>query len=148
MPTSQAPSRRAPGVGSRPAQPKRSAPSRRQATRLRELNGTWLSGSTSGSLRTRSSTGSIPEAIASSSIAHSRAYMPGVSPGARIHEGVGTSRRASRWLVRRLGAAYIVRDGTAVCSANSRTVLRTAFPRSVVSQQRSISRTSSQRPAL
>ena len=86
------------------------------------LKGTPLSGSTSGSLRIRSSTGSMAPAIASSSIAHSSAYMPGVSPGARIHDGVGTSRRTSRWLVRRLGAAYIVRVATAVCSANSRNV--------------------------
>ena len=40
-------------------------------------------------------------------------------PGARIHEGTATSSRASRWLVRRFGAAYIIRVGTAVCSAYS-----------------------------
>ena len=39
MPSSQAPSRRTAGVGSRPAQPKRSAPCCRQATRLRLENG-------------------------------------------------------------------------------------------------------------
>jgi hypothetical protein len=70
----------------------------------------------------RSSTGSIPEAIASSSIAHSSAYMPGHSPGARIQDGVGTSSRTSLWLVSRLGAAYIMRVTTAVCSANSLSV--------------------------
>ena len=45
--------------------------------------------------------------------------MPGHSPGARIQEGTGTSRAASRCVVRRLGAAYIIRVGTPVCSANS-----------------------------
>ena len=48
--------------------------------------------------------------------------MPGHLPGARIQNGVGRSRRTSRWVVRRLGAAYIIRVATAVCSANSRTV--------------------------
>ena len=73
-------------------------PSRRQATRLRLENGWPLSGSTAGSLRTRSSIGSSPHATASSSIADSSAYMPGASPGARIQDGVGTSSR--RELVR------------------------------------------------
>ena len=70
----------------------------------------------------RSSTGSSPQASASSSIADSSAYMPGHSPGARIQDGVGTSSAASRWLVRRCGAAYMPRVATAVCSANSDTV--------------------------
>ena len=48
--------------------------------------------------------------------------MPGVSPGARIHDGVGTSSAASRCPVRRFGEAYIIRVGTVVCSANSRIV--------------------------
>ena len=48
--------------------------------------------------------------------------MPGHSPGARIHDGVGTSSATSRWPVRRLGAAYIQREQIAVCSANSCTV--------------------------
>ncbi len=73
VPTSQGPSRRTPGVGSRPAHPKRSAPSRRHWSRPRELNGSPVSGSVSGSLRTRSSIGSRPAACASSSIAHSSA---------------------------------------------------------------------------
>ena len=45
--------------------------------------------------------------------------MPGHSPGARIHEGVGTSSLASLCVVLRFGAAYIIRVTTAVCSANS-----------------------------
>ena len=48
--------------------------------------------------------------------------MPGHSPGARIHDGVGTSSATSRCVVRRFGAAYIIRVTTAVCSANSCTV--------------------------
>ncbi len=55
-------------------------------------------------------------------MADSSANMPGHSPGARIQDGVGTSSRASRWPVRRVAAAYIIRLGTAVCSANSRSV--------------------------
>jgi len=51
-------------VGSRPARSNRSAPSRGQAIRLRELNCTQASGSISGSLRIRSSTGSRPHRIA------------------------------------------------------------------------------------
>jgi hypothetical protein len=39
----------------------------------------------------RSSIGSRPVAVASSSIADSSANIPGHSPGARIHDGVGTS---------------------------------------------------------
>ncbi len=89
---------------------------------MRELNGIPFSGSSPGSLRTRSSIGSSPAKIASSSIADSSANMPGHSPGARIHDGVGTSSAASRCVVRRFGAAYIIRVATAVCSANSRTV--------------------------
>ena len=89
---------------------------------MREENGTPFSGSTSGSLRIRSSIGSSPHAIASSSIADSSAYMPGHSPGARIQDGVGTSSATRRCRVSRFGAAYIMRVGVQVCSANSRTV--------------------------
>ena len=58
----------------------------------------------------RSSIGSMPSAIASSSIADSSANMPGHSPGARIQDGVGTSSAASAvaWCGR-FGAAYIIR---------------------------------------
>jgi hypothetical protein len=45
--------------------------------------------------------------------------MPGHSPGARIHDGAGTSSGASRWVVARLGAAYIILVGMPVCSAYS-----------------------------
>ena len=38
--------------------------------------------------------------------------MPGASPGARIHVGLGTSSRVSRWRVRRFAPAYIIRAGT------------------------------------
>ncbi len=55
-------------------------------------------------------------------MADSSAYMPGVSPGARIHDGVGTSSRTTRCVVRRFTAWYITRVGAAVCSANSWTV--------------------------
>jgi hypothetical protein len=78
-----------------------------------------LSGSSSGSFEIRSSIGSRSSSRASSSIADSSAYMPGHSPGARIQDGVGTSSFASLCVVRRFGAAYIIRVTTAVCSANS-----------------------------
>ncbi len=67
----------------------------------------------------RSSTGSMSRAIASSSMADSSANMPGVSPGARNHDGVGTSRRARRWVLRRAAPPYIARATVAVCSVNS-----------------------------
>ena len=63
---------------------------------------------------------------ASSSIADSSANMPGHSPGARIHDGVGTSSATRRCVVRRFGAAYIIRVTTAVCSANSCDASRSA----------------------
>ena len=49
----------------------------------------------------------MPQAPASSSMADSRANIPGHSPGARIQDGVGTSSRTTRWVVRRCGAAYM-----------------------------------------
>ncbi len=52
-------------------------------------------------------------------MADSSAYMPGASPGARIHDGEGTSSAATRCTVRLCGAAYITRAGTAACSTNS-----------------------------
>ncbi len=63
--------------------------------------------------------GSRPHSTASSSIADSSANIPGLSPGARIHEFAGRSSRASRWVVRTLGVAYIVRVGTAAGSVIS-----------------------------
>ena len=45
--------------------------------------------------------------------------MPGASPGARIHDGTGTSSGTSRCDVRRASAAYMLRVPTVVCSANS-----------------------------
>lgn len=119
VPSSHGPSSRAAGLGSRSYQPNRRAPSFRQAARLRLLNGRPLSGSANGSLRRRSSTGSIPRTQASSSMADSRAYIPGASPGARIQEGLGTSRALTRCTVRLWGEAYMTRAGTAACSTNS-----------------------------
>ncbi len=52
-------------------------------------------------------------------MATSWANIPGISPGARIHEGTATSSVVSRWLVRRCGAAYIIRAAVPVCSPNS-----------------------------
>ena len=119
MPCSQRPSRRAPGSPRR-SQPKRSAPSRRHATRLRERE---ARARPPGARRARcgsaARSGRCPRRCASSSIADSSAYMPGHSPGARSHDGVGTSSATSRCAVRRFGAAYIQREQIAVCSANS-----------------------------
>ncbi len=119
VPIHQSPSSVARASRGRAHQPKRSAPRWRHSTSRRLLKGFPVSGSTSGSLRSRSSIGSTPAASASSSIATSSANMPGISPGARIHEGTATSRPATRWLVRRCGAEYIIREGTAVCSVYS-----------------------------
>lgn len=119
VPSSQGPSSRAAGRGSRSFQPKRAAPCVRQAARLRLLKGRPLSGSACGSLRSLSSTGSIPRAQASSSMADSSAYMPEASPGARIQDGLGTSSAATRCSVRLWGEAYMTRAGTAACSTNS-----------------------------
>ena len=66
------------------AHPNRSAPRRRHSTSPRVENGSPDSGCTVGSLRTRSSMGSMPSATASSSIAHSSPKLPGASPGARM----------------------------------------------------------------
>ena len=121
VPTHQSPSRVARASVGRSAQPKRSAPRARQSSSRRLPNGFPLSGSTSGSLRSRSRIGSTPQATASSSIATSWANTPGISPGARIHDGTATSSGISRWLVCRCGAAYIIRVAVAVCSANSLT---------------------------
>ncbi|CAM5735299.1 hypothetical protein SAFG77S_08334 [Streptomyces afghaniensis] len=99
VPSSQRPSRRTPGRGSRSAQPNLRAPSRKQAIRLRLLNGSPDTGPTAGSLSTRSSIGSMPHRSASSSSAASRANEPGASPGARIQVGVGTSSRTIRLAV-------------------------------------------------
>jgi hypothetical protein len=73
-------------------------------------------------LETRSSIGSIPQLMASSSMAHSSAYIPGHSPGARIQDGVGTSSAARRCVVRRFSVAYIIREQIAACSANCSSV--------------------------
>ncbi len=55
-------------------------------------------------------------------MADSSAYIPDASPGARIQEGLGTSRATTRWPVRLFGEAYMTRAGTAACSTNSLTV--------------------------
>jgi hypothetical protein len=54
VPSSQRPSRRRPGRGSRSAQPNLRAPSSKQASTLRLLNRSPDTGPVSGSLRTRS----------------------------------------------------------------------------------------------
>ena len=122
VPSSQRPSRRRPGRGSRSAQPNLPAPSRKQASRLRLLNGSPDTGPSSGSLRTRSSIGSRPHFSASSSSADSSANDPGASPGARIQVGVGTSSRTTRLAVWWASASYITRATPALGSTNSCTV--------------------------
>ncbi len=122
VPSSHRPSRRTPGRGSRSAQPKRRAPSWRQAARLRLLKGSPETGPTSGSLRRRRSIGSRPARAASSSRATSTAKDPGASPGARIQVGDGTSRRTTWLAVRWASASYITRATPALGSTNSYTV--------------------------
>lgn len=122
VPSSQRPSRRTPGRGSRSAQPNLRAPSSKQASRLRPANGRPETGPAVGSLRARSSIGSMPHRSASSSSADSTAKEPGASPGARIQVGVGTSSRTRRLAVRCASASYITRPNPALCSTNSLTV--------------------------
>lgn len=122
VPSSQRPSRRVPGRGSRSAQPNLRAPSRKQAARLRLLNGSPETGPTTGSLRSRSSIGSTPARVASSSRAASIANDPGASPGARIQVGDGTSSRTTWLAVRCASASYITRATPALGSTNSYTV--------------------------
>ena len=111
VPSSQRPSRRSPGRGSRSAQPNRRAPSRRQATRLRLLNGSPETGPdararcgpAARSGRCRSSLGQFVDAPTPARTS------PGASPGARIQAGVGTSSRTTRLAVWWASAAYITR---------------------------------------
>ncbi|SCE60436.1 hypothetical protein GA0115253_108463 [Streptomyces sp. Termitarium-T10T-6] len=122
VPSSQRPSRRTPGRGSRSAQPNLRAPSRKQAARLLPANGSPETGPTSGSLRRRSSIGSMPPRSASSSRAASIAKDPGASPGARIQVGDGTSSRTTWLAVRWASASYSTRATPALGSTNSYTV--------------------------
>ena len=83
MPTSHRPSRIERGSGVRSDQPNRSAPTANASRSIRCENRLPLRGSVSGSLRIRSSIGSMPSSWASSSIADSRTNVPIASPGAR-----------------------------------------------------------------
>ena len=139
---SPAPARPSPGPGrsrrprrSRSASgPSRRAPGRRIAARPAEPRGALAqaghqvaAGERPAGLRVRRrarSGSAVPPGrcrrrSASSSMADSSANMPGHSPGARIQDGVGTSSRTTRWVVRRCGAAYMCRVATADCSVNS-----------------------------
>ena len=104
MPISHSPSRRVPGSG-RSAQPKVSAPRRRQSANRFELNGRPDDGSLSGMLRSRSSTGQRPAFSASSSIAISTIGTPIASPGARIEPGGVMFTEAMWWPMRRFSPA-------------------------------------------
>ncbi len=99
VPSSQRPSRRMPGRGSRSAQPNLRAPSWKQASTLRLPNGRPETGPAAGSLRARRAIGSRPLFSASSSSADSSANEPGASPGARMKVGVGTSSFTRRFTV-------------------------------------------------
>ena len=109
------------GRGSRSAQPKRSAPSRRHSTRWRLRERRARSpGRARARCGSRSSIGSRPQATASSSIArlereHARALARRAHPRRARH----VERAPGGGVVRRFGAAYIIRVATAVCSANS-----------------------------
>jgi hypothetical protein len=69
--------------------------------------GLFSPSSIAGSLRRRSSIGSMPSAYESSSIAHSRAKIPLASPGPRIWLGVPMSSGRSRYCVRTFAQEYM-----------------------------------------
>ena len=100
MPISHSPSRRAP-FSRRSFQPKLSAPRVRQSASRLLLNGRPEDGSFSGMFRSRNSTGSMPAACASSSIAASVTGTPIASPGARIDPAQVMFRRPTWWPISR-----------------------------------------------
>ena len=96
QPTSSRPSRIERGSGLRPDQPKRSLATSRHVSIERLENGRFSPSSIAGSVRRRSSTGSMPSETASSSIAHSIAKTPLDSPGPRMKVGVEMSSGTTR----------------------------------------------------
>ena len=107
------PSRRTPGRGSRSSQPNRAralAQALHQVPARPRLAGLGVD---VGLVADPQLDRVDAERPASSSIATSGPNMPGHSPGARIQDGTGTSSAASRCVVRRFGAAYIIRVGDA-----------------------------------
>ena len=136
VPTSQRPSRRAPGPGRGASQPKRSAPSRRQSTRCRRARtGCPLSGSTSGSLRTRSSIGSMPSAMRE--LVHrglEREHRRASRRARASSDGVGTSSATSRW--RRAAG----RRGVHACGSRRPSARRTPGRRGLLGRRRGRSR--------
>jgi hypothetical protein len=90
------------GRGSRRLHPNRSAATRRHSRSERLENGR-PSASTFVSLMSRSCTGSIPVAYASSSIADSSANEPHASPGARMNVGVAAFSFRKRCVTSRFG---------------------------------------------
>ena len=96
------------GAGRAPAQPKRAAPSRRHADQVAARE---RAAASRGRARARCAPAARPGRARRRPRARpsrdSSANMPGHSPGARIHDGVGTSSAATRCVVRRFGAAYM-----------------------------------------
>ena len=118
VPISQSPSRVLRGLGSRPAQPKRSEPSRRHSGSP-SLDHAFPRGSTGVWLRSRSSTGSIPSSYARSSIATSSIATPSASPGPRVNVGVIVLPRISRCTPRKLSTPYNCDETPVAGSAQS-----------------------------
>ena len=75
--------------------------------RCRDENGSLFDSSCWGSLRRRSSIGSILSATANSSIADSIANSPGTAPGPRMYVGVPMLRRTRADATRRFGTLYM-----------------------------------------
>ena len=118
--------RRGPRITVGPAEP--AAPSRRQSTKCRLLNGRPVSGSTRGSLRMRSSIGSMPSCSASSSIARLQ-RRPCRAPRRGPASSAASARRAGP------GGGWCAGSGRRTCAGwrprsarRTRTAARSARP--------------------
>ena len=122
VPISHSPSLRAPGRGSRSAQPNRSAPGRRHSTQ--PAVGPRVAGLGIDVRLVADAQFDRVDAAGDGQLVHRdlAGEHPGHSPGAASRTAPAHRVRRPGAILRRFGAAYIIRDGTAVCSANSLTV--------------------------
>ena len=131
VPTSQSPSRRRPGAGRARAQPNRSAPCAQAVDQLAVGPRAARSPGRLGLVADRAARSGRCRRRRRARPSPTRARTcPGISPGARIHDGTATSSGASRCVVRRCGGGvHASGSATAVCSANSLTARSARRPR-------------------